>query len=94
MAAPSFSARADDPICAATMTGCFCDLNVRVLLGSPRPETETNDEVPPPSAALQRLGSRVIWAATAKRDSFAITVKRRHVRGIVPVDLERGALVN
>jgi hypothetical protein len=72
----------------------YHDFYLRVLSGSPIPETETNDEVPPQSAALQRLGSRVIGPATAKHDCFAITVKRTHGWGIVPVDLERGAPVN
>ena len=68
------------------------DFYVRVLSGSPIPETEPNDEGAPQSAALQRLRGRVIGPATAKRDSFAITVNGRDTIGvIVGVDLERGA---
>jgi hypothetical protein len=67
---------------------------MRVLSGSPIPETETNDEVAPASAALQRRGSRVIGPATAKPESFAITVNGKDTIGvIVAVDLERGAPV-
>ena len=70
------------------------DFYLRVLSGSPIPETETNDEGAPPSAALQRLRGRVNGSATAKSDSFAITVNGRDTIGvIVAIDLERGAPV-
>ena len=70
------------------------DFYLRVLSGSPIPETETNDEGAPTSAALQRLRGRVNGSATAKRDSFAITVNGRDTIGVVvAVDLERGAPV-
>jgi hypothetical protein len=70
------------------------DFYLRVLSGSPIPETETNDEVDPTSAALQRLRGRVNGSATAKPDSFAITVNGRDTIGVVvAVDLERGAPV-
>jgi hypothetical protein len=69
------------------------DFYVRVLSGSPIPETEPNDGCSG-SAALQRLGGRVIGPATAKNDSFAITVNGKDTIGvIVGVDLERGAPV-
>ena len=84
--------------CGDTLNDVFApngdDFYVRVLLGSPIPETETNDEDAPRSAALQRLGGRVIGPATAKPDSFAITVNGRDTIGvIVAVDLERGVPV-
>jgi hypothetical protein len=41
------------------------------------------------SAALQRLGGRVIGPATAKYEVFVITVNGDTI-GVVPVDLERG----
>jgi hypothetical protein len=70
------------------------DFHVRVLSGSPGPERGPNEEGTPTSAALQRLGGRVIGPATAKHDSFAITVNGRDTIGvIVAVDLERGAPV-
>jgi hypothetical protein len=70
------------------------DFYLRVLSGSPIPETETNDEGAPTSAALQRLRGRVNGSATAKPDSFAITVNGRDTIGvIVAIDLERGAPV-
>jgi hypothetical protein len=70
------------------------DFYLRVLSGSPIPETEPNEEGAPASAALQRLGGRVIGPATAKTESFAITVNGRDTIGvIVAVDLERGAPV-
>jgi hypothetical protein len=69
------------------------DFYVRVLSGSPIPETEPNEGCSG-SAALQRLGGRVIGPATAKNDSFAITVNGKDTIGvIVGVDLERGAPV-
>lgn len=70
------------------------DFYVRVLSGSSIPETETNDEDAPRSAALQRLGGRVIGPATAKQESFVITVNGKDTIGvIVAVDLERGTPV-
>lgn len=44
------------------------------------------------SAALQRLGGRVIGPATAKYEVFAITVNG-DTMGVVAVDLERGVPV-
>jgi hypothetical protein len=67
---------------------------LRALSGSPVPEKETNDEVPLTSAAFQRLRGRVTGSATAKPDSFAITVNGSGTIGvIVAVDLERGVPV-
>jgi len=68
----------------------YHDFYLRVLSGSPGTETAMNDEVRPTSAAFQRLGSRVKGPATAKPDSFAITVDGNTIGVIVAVDLERG----
>ena len=59
------------------------DFYLRVLSGSPVPETETNDEVRPTSAAFQRLRGRVSGSATAKPDSFAITVDGSNTIGVI-----------
>lgn len=59
------------------------------LSGSPMPEREPDDGSSA-SAALQRLGSRVIGPATAKYEVFAITINKRNTIGVVSVDLERG----
>jgi len=80
---------------AASLPGQICpyEFYVRVLSGSPIPETEP-DEGCSGSAALQRLGGRVIGPATAKHEGFAITVNEKDTIGvIVGVDLERGAPV-
>jgi hypothetical protein len=79
----------------ASLPGPICpyDFYVRVLSGSPIPETEPNEGCSG-SAALQRLGGRVIGPATAKHEGFAITVNGKDTIGvIVGVDLERGAPV-
>ena len=47
------------------------------------PETETNDEVPPTSAAFQRLRGRVSGSAAAEPDSFAITVDGTNTIGVI-----------
>ena len=54
---------------------------------------EPDYDGPSASAALQRLGSRVIGPATAKHGVFAITVNGRNTIGVVSVDLERGVPV-
>lgn len=56
---------------------------LRVLSGSPGPETETNDEVRPTSAAFRRLRGRVSGSAAAKPDSFAITVDGTNTIGVI-----------
>ena len=69
------------------------DFYVRVLSGSPGPETEPNEGVPPAPRSNGWRG-RVIGPATAKTGCFAITVNGRDTIGvIVAVDLERGAPV-
>jgi hypothetical protein len=70
------------------------DFYLRVLSGSPIPETEPNDEGAPQAPRSNGRGCRVIGPATAKNDSFAITVNGSDTIGvIVGVDLERGAPV-
>ena len=70
------------------------DFYLRVLSGSPIPEREPNDEGAPQAPRSSGWGSRVIGLATAKNESFAITVNGRDTIGvIVAVDLERGAPV-
>jgi hypothetical protein len=70
------------------------DFYLRVLSGSPIPETEPNDEGAPQAPRSNGGMSRVIGPATAKNDSFAITVNGEDTIGvIVAVDLERGAPV-
>jgi hypothetical protein len=79
-----------------SLTGTFlpCDFYVRVLWGSPIPEMEPNYEGAPQATRSNGRGGRVIGPATAKNDSFAITVNGRDTIGvIVAVDLERGAPV-
>ena len=56
------------------------EFHVRVVSGSPIPETEPNDGCSA-SAALQRLGGRVIGPATAKNEVFAITVNANNTIG-------------
>ena len=67
------------------------DFYLRVLSGSPRPERGPNGEGAPQAPRSNGWESRVIGSATAKNDSFAITVNGGHMIGvIVVVDLERG----
>lgn len=78
-----------------SLPGAICpyDFYVRVLSGSPIPEMEPKEGCSA-SAALQRLGGRVIGPATAKNEGFAITVNGKDTIGvIVGVDLECGAPV-
>src|SRR6202030_4718279 len=63
---------------------------VRVLSGSPIPETEPNDGCSA-SAALQRLEGRVIGPATAK--TGASPSRSTGTIGVVAVHLERGVPV-
>lgn len=72
-------------------TICPYDFYLRVLSGSPIPEVEPNHEGVPPAPRSNGWRSRVIGAATAKNDSFAIAVMRDTIGVIVGVDLERGA---
>ena len=51
----------------------------------------TNDKGVPPPPRSNGKGGRVIGTATAKRDSFAITVDGSTIGVIVAIDLERGA---
>jgi hypothetical protein len=88
MDARSFAAGVSYRISAETMTEFY----VRVLSGSPIPETESPRGGYSASAALQRLGGRVIGPATAKYEVFAITVNGNTI-GVVAVDLERGVPV-
>lgn len=68
------------------------DFFLRVDLGSPIPEMEPPDEGAPRVPRSNGSGGRVIRAATAKNDLFAITVNAGDTIGvIVRVDLERGA---
>ncbi|HEV2839863.1 MAG TPA: hypothetical protein VGW39_00925 [Chthoniobacterales bacterium] len=68
------------------------DFFLRVDLGSPIPEMEPPDEDAPQVPRSNGSGGRVIRAATAKNDLFAITVNAGDTIGvIVRVDLERGA---
>lgn len=68
------------------------DFYLRVLSGSPIPEREPSHEGFPPAPRSNGWGCRVIPSATAKNDSFAITVRGgATIVGIVCVDLERGA---
>jgi hypothetical protein len=70
------------------------DFYLRVLLGSPIPETGPNNSGAPQAPRSSGWGSRVIGPATAKNNSFAITVNGSDTIGvIVGVDLERGAPV-
>jgi hypothetical protein len=58
------------------------------------PEMEPNDGLLPQVPRSNGWRSRVIGPATAKNDSFAITVNGEDTIGvIVAVDLERGAPV-
>lgn len=67
---------------------------LRVLSGSPMPETEPDNDGPPQAPRSNGWGSRVIGPATAKNDSFAITVNGSDAIGVIAgVDLERGAPV-
>jgi hypothetical protein len=67
------------------------DFYLRVLSGSPIPETEPNNEGAPQAPRSNGWGCRVNGPATAKNDSFAITVNGSDTIGvIVGVDLERG----
>lgn len=67
------------------------DFYLRVHLGSPIPETEPTGEDAPQAPRSNGWRGRVIGAATAKNDFFAITVNQGHTIGvIVGVDLERG----
>jgi hypothetical protein len=70
------------------------DFYLRVLSGSPIPEREPNNSGAPQAPRSNGWGSRVIGPATAKNNSFAITVNGSDTIGvIVSVDLERGAPV-
>jgi hypothetical protein len=70
------------------------DFYLRVLSGSPMPEMEPNNGLLPQVPRSNGGMSRVIGPATAKNDSFAITVNGEDTIGvIVAVDLERGAPV-
>jgi hypothetical protein len=65
---------------------------LRALSGSPMPETDPSDGVTPQAPRSNGWRSRVIGPATAKNDSFAITVNGGDTIGmVVTVDLERGA---
>jgi hypothetical protein len=67
---------------------------LRVLSGSPIPEKEPDNDGPPQAPRSNGWGSRVIGPATAKNDSFAITVNGSDAIGVIAgVDLERGAPV-
>jgi hypothetical protein len=70
------------------------DFYLRMLSGSPIPETEPNNSGAPQAPRSSGWGSRVIGPATAKNNSFAITINGSDTIGvIVGVDLERGAPV-
>lgn len=82
------------PFAAASRPGASRphDFFLRVDLGSPIPEMEPTDEGPPQVPRSNGSGGRVIRAATAKHDIFAVTVNAGDTIGvIVRVDLERGA---
>ena len=68
------------------------DFYLRALSGSPMPEMDPSDGVTLQVPRSNGWRSRVIGPATAKNDSFAITVNGGDTIGmVVAVDLERGA---
>lgn len=68
------------------------DISGRLLSESPMPELVRPEEGAPPAPRSSGMGCRVIGAATAKKEIFAITVNGCDTIGvIVGVDLERGA---
>lgn len=92
--AEPYFVRMGGPSNVASLRGTICryDFYLRVLSGSPIPETEPSDEDAPEATRSSGWRSRVIGLATAKTGNFAITVNGRDTIGvIVAVDLERGA---
>ena len=98
MEMPSFTAgeshRIGAPVPHTSRPGAICsyEFHVRVLSGSPIPEMNRGMRFSA-SAALQRLGGRVIGPATAKTGASPSRSMNPRLGVIVGVDLERGAPV-